>query len=189
MQTTDEEEKKNDDDALKEIMSNKTTMIAIVNTHPINAWLHVDLKIDSNARTRLEMQSQLFRRKPKIFVNFSFLRLALFFWCICLSGYVWIYFKEIKKHYFLYTANFLSEFRNRLWNLKRCCPRCGHELLPQIFISRSTIKYVHTFLYCTPIHIVFATLYPASGLLITFIQSFVVCFSASKKNDTFARKQ
>lgn len=51
-------------------------MIAIVNTHPINAWLHVDLKIDSCGQTHLERQSRIFRGKPKIFVNFSSCRLV-----------------------------------------------------------------------------------------------------------------
>lgn len=73
-------------------------MNAIVNTHPINAWLHVDLKIDSNVRILFEMQSVVIREAPKFSVNFSFCpTILLFRFCCCC--------------FFLHHRRLLSPFR------------------------------------------------------------------------------
>lgn len=111
---------------------NINAMIAIVNTHPINAWLHVDLKIDSNVRIHFEMQSQVIREAPKFSVNFSFCPLicyfvsAVFFVVVVvvlllrLSSrccYLWIYLSRNRNKIHCIGAFFTIKFRNCLWNL------------------------------------------------------------------------
>lgn len=121
-------------------MGNINAMIAIVNTHPINAWLRLGLRIDSNVRIRCEMQSQIIPGKPKISVNFSFWPICFCLWLVLSCYFV---FKRFSFYYLIPKSS--------VWNLIRTFvlwskfATVTHTKKNTDFILRSTTETPHKF--------------------------------------------
>lgn len=152
-------------------MGNINAMIAIVNTHPINAWLRLGLRIDSNVRIRCEMQSQIIPGKPKISVNFSFWPICFCLWLVFSCYFV---FKRFSFYYLIPKSS--------VWNLIRTFvlwskfATVTHTKKTQILSCAQRQKLcinfiLHTYAYCSFIYTL-----SCIKLLITFIQCLCVFF-------------
>lgn len=100
--------------------------------------------------------------------------------CVCLVPCGFIQTKKEKHSFFVFVyETILSEFWNRLWNLKRCCPAVVRTFATD-FYRQFNDKICAYISYCTPMHIVFVTHFILHRIANYFYPvSFVVWFSAS----------